>query len=626
MSEANNESGSLIELTTLAETHAEGMSSLARRLDSLISSREDEFLALGSSLMEFTVQSGEISTNAAELASTCAGEDVSARISALESALGDLQQSCGTDAIDGGTQALQRIRGLVETLDKHVGEFSRIIRSLQMLGISTRIESARLGDQGMGFSTLADDVETLASKIVQDSGSIMGKSHELGGLLVSAGEQTRQLGHRQAECSEHITRDIREALDTLNALLEHASGVSESLNARSTSVEESVSEVVSSLQFHDIVRQQVEHVEEALSQMETQAEEGPCIGKEGDEALQCWRNVVGWMADVSELQVSQLDNASERFRTAVSSLRDGLLRIAETTREIMQDVAGVMGAGNEDGQTVFSHVVETTGHVVDAMQQFSRQSEEIASLIGSVAGTVSQMADFVSDIEEVGAEIELIALNASIKAAHTGEEGKALGVLAQAIQRLSVEARECTSSVSSVLKEIDESSRQLEDISSDTTQRENLEQYSKVQRRFTAELDQMDKDMSAKVRELKDGSRRFADAVSGLAKSITLHDEICPGLDSAADELRGIVKAIRAVVPVDDDENRPARLKELLSRYTMEVERLVHESAFGCENDENSCDDLLRHKDEGEVELFGGDDADASGDADGDDWDNVDLF
>jgi methyl-accepting chemotaxis protein len=36
-----------------------------------------------------------------------------------------------------------------------------------MLGISTRIESARLGDQGLGFSTLADDVEALAGKIVQ---------------------------------------------------------------------------------------------------------------------------------------------------------------------------------------------------------------------------------------------------------------------------------------------------------------------------------------------------------------------------------------------------------------------------------------------------------------------------
>lgn len=70
-----------------------------------------------------------------------------------------------------------------------------------------------------------------------------------------------------------------------------------------------------------------------------------------------------------------------------------------------------------------------------------------------VSATIAEMGNFVVDIEDVGAEIKLIALNASIKAARTGEQGRALGVLAMAIQRLSSEAREQTQAVSDALRE-----------------------------------------------------------------------------------------------------------------------------------------------------------------------------
>ena len=56
-----------------------------------------------------------------------------------------------------------------------------------MLGISTRIESARLGGDGRGFSTLADDVEKLAHAIVDHCAGIAAKIEALGGHVASAG-------------------------------------------------------------------------------------------------------------------------------------------------------------------------------------------------------------------------------------------------------------------------------------------------------------------------------------------------------------------------------------------------------------------------------------------------------
>ena len=598
------------------------MRALAKRLNFLIQNREDEFLALGASLMTFDAQSREISSSATELAGLCAGQDVTESTSALSAELDGLKEVCGASSANENIEALGRTMRLVTSLDKEVSEFGRIIRSLQMLGISTRIESARLGDQGLGFSTLADDVETLAGKIVHDSTAIGGKSRDLAKLMATATQRTTTLSLEQAQCSTHITVEINEAIETLMALMGKAREVSEGIALRSAAVSASVSDVVSSLQFHDIVRQQVEHVEEALLDMGAQIDEAGCQGMQEEESPPCYRELVGWMADVSELQVSQLDNATERFVSAVNGLRDGLAEIASQTDELRMDVESIATAEKGAGETVFARVAKSTGQVVSVMEQFSGKATEIASLIGQVAGTVSSMSEFVSDIEEVGSEIELIAINASIKAAHTGEEGKALGVLAQAIQRLSVEAREKTGAVAKVLMEVGEASCDLEAKSKDTSKAEILTQYSVRQRQLTEVLSRLDADMALRMKGISLGSRELGRAVSDLARSIDLDEHICPGLTSAADELREIVACSREAVPVADDAGRPERLKLLLSRYTMEVERLVHESAFG---GDSAGDSTMRHEDEGAVELFGDDDPSSGGQGE-DDWDNVELF
>jgi len=231
------------------------------------------------------------------------------------------------------------------------------------------------------------------------------------------------------------------------------------------------------------------------------------------------------------------------------------------------------------------------------------------------------MYGFVSSIEEVGSEIELIAINASIKAAHTGDEGKALGVLAQAIQRLSVEARERTRGVADVLRSVAEVSRDLEGRATDTRQAELLASYSESQEELSAVLAALDRDLTARMGDLARRCRALGADVDALARSVDLDRRICPGLDAAGQELSRIVTRCREAVPVADDTGRPERLKQLLSRYTMEVERVVHESAFGTGSPGAQA---LRHEDEGEVELF--DDGPGAPAQDGEDWDNIELF
>ncbi len=601
--------------------YCRAMRELASRLTRLLADREEEFLDLGRQLMEFSGASQSLSRQAHALAELAAGEDVGRGAQELAA---ELEEMTGVCDISGGEQSLaelERVLRVIEALSAGVAGFGRVVRSLQMLGISTRIESARLGDKGLGFTTLADDVEKLAGKIVSNSSQVLDKSKSLSTMISDAHGQTRNMIDAQDACSSRIITELRTSLDGLTGLADSSRELSVALAERSGAIAAGISEVVASLQFHDIVRQQVEHVEEALGDMlgmiqqrggaaadgcarnaagrDGDAEEPEGLDVDADPEI---RDLVGWIADVAKLQESQLANAEERFSSALENLRLHLGEVARSVASMSQDAEGLAASDSGGEGSVLDRIEHGSLSVIAAMRQFAVQAEKIGRVMSDVAGTVSDMVGFVEDIEEVGSEIELIALNAAVKAARTGDEGRALGVLAQAIQKLSVEARDMTGDVSRSLTEISEASTGLERNAADYLDTSRLEQMAVRQESLMHTLRQVNSTFLRNLDALRTESGGLHDALRETAGRAVLDREICAELASARVDMAEISGEARRAVPLADDSRRPERLKELLSRYTMEVERLVHESAFG------EGGGPVHDAAEGEVEMFGDDD------------------
>lgn len=604
--------------------YCRAMRELASRLTRLLADREEEFLDLGRQLMEFSGASQSLSRQAHALAELAAGEDVGRGAQELAA---ELEEMTGVCDISGGEQSLaelERVLRVIESLAAGVAGFGRVVRSLQMLGISTRIESARLGDKGLGFTTLADDVEKLAGKIVGNSSQVLDKSKSLSTMISDAHVQTRNMIDAQDACSSRIIAELRTSLDGLTGLADSSRELSGALAERSGAIASGISEVVASLQFHDIVRQQVEHVEEALGDMLGMIQQrggaaasgcardaaGRGKAPEGsDEPAELdvdsdpeIRDLVGWIADVAKLQESQLANAEERFSSALENLRLHLGEVAQSVASMSRDAEGLAASDSGGGGSVLDRIEHGSLSVIAAMRQFAVQAEKIGRVMSDVAGTVSDMVGFVEDIEEVGSEIELIALNAAVKAARTGDEGRALGVLAQAIQKLSVEARDMTGHVSRSLTQISEASTGLERNAADYLDTSRLEQMAVRQEGLMHTLRQVNSTFLKNLDALRTESGGLHDALRDTAGRAVLDREICAELASARADMAEISGEARRAVPLADDRGRPERLRELLSRYTMEVERLVHESAFG------EGGGPVRDAAEGEVEMFGDDD------------------
>lgn len=549
---------------------------LNKKLSGAVRDREEDFLNLGKHLQEFARQAGDISEKARHLSSITSGELIHRISGELQQEMERMRRLLQAQASADTIVKLQEVTGNIDRLEKTVGEFKRIVRTLQMLGISTRIESARLGSLGRGFHTLADDVEKLAQHIVTHSGRIMDKSKMLRELSSGASEKTFSMQAKQESCTTSAFSGLSVNLEELVRLTQDSRNLSVSLDERGRQTEKSFGELVSSMQFHDITRQQVEHVEEALddilSMMREQGDPGQGEGAGEDEFF-------GWIADVCDLQQRQVRNASEQFETAVGRLREYLREVAAQIAGLGDETRGLTDGGGK-GASALECIEKSIRFVIDCMRQYAAQGEEIGRETAEVASTVEEMGSFLSDIEDVGAQIELIALNASVKAAHTGEEGKALGVLAQSIQQLSREARERTEAIADSLTAISQEAISLNRNAESYMDTSQVEEVVGQLEELVTELRDINDGIMEIFQDIQSEGQQLGGAVHKVVDRMHFDKAVNKVLDEVGKELERLSAQARELAP-EDDQRRPERLRKLLERYTMDVERLVHEAALG---------------------------------------------
>ncbi len=151
----------------------------------------------------------------------------------------------------------------------------------------------------------------------------------------------------------------------------------------------------------------------------------------------------------SETVKQVADNEFEVVKRAVSDLSSASVELNEIVEIAMRcnEAADETIASTDKAQQTVLDSVKGINNIRDNI----RETEKRIKRLGERSQEVSSVVDIINGIAE---KTHVLALNASMQAASAGEAGRGFAVVANEVQRLAENAREATSEISQLVKNI----------------------------------------------------------------------------------------------------------------------------------------------------------------------------
>lgn len=225
----------------------------------------------------------------------------------------------------------------------------------------------------------------------------LNRRDEIGDMARSV-EVFREAGLQRARMEAEMTRR-RQELDAERAAREHEKSESD--------------------------KKQIETLKSMANQVEETARQSVAVVAEQMDA------VVGIVSGLAQ-KTSVLQENSE----GVASAADEALASMQETSKSAGDLTKAIRAA-----------VDKAGHAREATGQAVAASSVIAHRIRSLSDTVGRIEVFTQTINDIARNTNLLALNAGVEAARSGEHGRGFAVIAQEVKALSEQTSQATANI-----------------------------------------------------------------------------------------------------------------------------------------------------------------------------------
>ena len=282
---------------------------------------------------------------------------------------------------------------------------------------------------------------------------------------------------------------------------------------------------------------------------------------------------------VCALQASQLGQTRLEIMEALGLVKDSLTHIGRGVGEIVTATSATVLTEDSTGVAFMDRVLQGIEAVMQGLEATSSEESVLLETVSATSAQISRMSGFVREIEELGMQLQLIALNARIRAAHLGMQGAALDTISGSIYALSREARQDTVNLSDVLTEV---ARISEGARNDLGQaqehkRDAVQSLMSTMRDLNASLTQVNGEVRGLVAELCRQGQGLQDDIQACVAGITVHTDVSAVLEKVLSLLDGIHAESMAMAGSEEEANAAEFLTELDRLYTMQSERHIHQ-------------------------------------------------
>lgn len=526
---------------------------------------EAQFVQIGEDLWSFLQRSRGIARYSDEVVDALLrqdGDEVLLSLSELMDGLEEhIAQLLATSRLH--EESLQQVIAHIHHIEAPLKSLSKVVKILYSLSFSTKVEGTQ-GHSAVVSQTLAGDLKELAIKIDSKTVAVRDRLKVMMSLAQGARAKTQAMAEvslREAGINLQQCRCLIEVVASRRAA---AIADARFLSDDTVTISAAIDEVISSVQFHDITRQQVEHIQRALQDF--------CDGLAGDVVAEMFEAEA---KDLCRLQAAQLRHTQYELVAAVRRIIYSLRGIAPAVENLAHKTHRLSATTETVGESLFSDIEPVLAVATSIIDEADLEGRQVIGAVAAVLEVLNELSQLLREVESIGIEMKMISLNAGITAAHNQERGAGLGVIARSIQTLSSEVLSCTGEFAAVYGQLERLAGELNNGINSVLPQEGRRttQLTASAAAFMARLQAINLGVVQLMAILDEETVSLATDVVAAANKITIHIEAGKIIDQLVAELESLAGSVDDAAALAGE----AKILDLISQnYTMQSERRVH--------------------------------------------------
>ncbi len=524
-------------------------------LDSFTAITEDEFLSTGSRLRDFHSRSLRIAERSTFITDMIAGDRILGSIEGLNSLMEKMEEYLlKSETLT--AESMNKLGGIVNTIeDTHLNleELTRISKTLRVLGLSTILQSAVLKRPSEGGRALGEDVKRL-SQIVQEKARDISRNTEA--LIVFIQEKLlrlKVLGESQREKGASVIRATLSGINSLIAEDRVSRSASHDITVAAGDISQNIGNVVTLQQFHDITRQQFEGSRNALAGMFSTLQRSAAPGGSIFDGESGRPDLLQELVRCCLQQSGSLSHTRDEFIFAVNNIISNLGNIALSVREMHKKTVQVVRPDGDSGSFIaeLEHTLSSVMSTLTAFSEIIAARKELAAAVAYLDKTTGEMSGFIREIEDIGDDVEIIALNSSVNACMIGEGGEGLAVVAERTQQVSLETRKHTGVITGMLIAITGYTAELSGTLDSSFAEDDAEvvEMSSNLRTLVNILHTANREILAAFSEIESLETELAGEIEAVVAKFTVHSLVDASVNRILSVIEGVLSSLKEAVP-----------------------------------------------------------------------------